>query len=185
MARSKVLLIDNDVLSHFAATNNLDILYAILEKHTIYIVDKVYEEAERFRGDLNRIKHIDAWMAKYQIQVIKMPKGVFSHQMREFLKLEKEYPTLDAGERAIIACAKHGGEIVVSSNFKDVKNYCEENHIEYIGTFDLLKIALMKGIWKETDCNAFISEAKRINHAFFPCNDIADYVPTRDLSEYV
>lgn len=185
MARSKVLLIDNDVLSHFAATNHLDDLSKILEKHSIMLVDKVYSEAKRFRGDPTRIQRIDAWMKKYGIRLISIDKPVSSHQMKEYLRLGRDCPSLDDGERAICACAKHGGEVVVSSNFRDVKDYCEHNKIEYIGTMDVLKIATEKGVWTDADCNLFISEAIRINTARFPCNDINKYIPTCDLGEYI
>lgn len=185
MARSKVLLIDNDVLSHFAATGNLDILSQILSKHTIFIHEVVLKEAEKFKKDPNRITDIKSWMQRQKIQVLHFPQGYNSPQKLDFYKLGKEYRALDPGERAIIACAKNGGEIVVSSNFKDVKSYCEENHIEYIGTFDILTIAMMKGIWSEANCNYFISEAIRINGARFPNTVIGGYTPTRELGEYV
>ena len=185
MARSKVLLIDNDVLSHFAATGHLEDLSTILEKHTIMLVDKVYSEARKFRGDPMRIQNIDAWIKAHAIGIIPITRPVGSHQMQEYLRLGRECPALDDGERAICACAKHGGEVVVSSNFRDVKDYCEQNKIEYIGTMDVLMIAIGKGIWTDVECNKFISEAIRINSARFPCGDINKYTPTRDLSEYM
>lgn len=185
MARSKVLLIDNDVLSHFAATGNLDKLSDILSRHTIFIHEVVLKEAEKFKKVPSRYTDIQNWMQRKGIQVLHFPKGFSSPQVRDFYKLGKEYRVLDPGERAIIACARNGGEIVVSSNFRDVKNYCEENHIEYIGTFDILTIAMMKGIWSEADCNKFISEAIRINGARFPKTVIGGYTPTRELGEYV
>lgn len=66
-----------------------------------------------------------------------------------------------------------------------MKDYCEQNKIEYIGTMDVLMIAIGKGIWTDVECNKFISEAIRINSARFPCGDINKYTPTRDLSEYM
>lgn len=53
---------------------------------------------------------------------------------------------LGDGERACMSMARFGQEVIASSNFRDVAPYCDENGIEYIGTLDVLTIAMNKGI---------------------------------------
>lgn len=45
-----------------------------------------------------------------------------------------------------MSMARFGQEVIASSNFRDVAPYCDENGIEYIGTLDVLTIAMNKGI---------------------------------------
>ena len=58
-----------------------------------------------------------------------------------------------------------------------------ENNILFLGTLDILSIALNRGIFDETRCNNFIIIARTKNNARFPksVNKITDYNPP-DLS---
>lgn len=67
---------------------------------------------------------------------------------------------LGDGERACMSMARFGQEVIASSNFRDVAPYCDENGIEYIGTLDVLTIAMNKGIFTSDECNRFMAEAK-------------------------
>lgn len=88
------------------------------------------------------------------------------------------------GERACMSMARFGHEVVASSNFRDVADYCDAFGIEYIGTLDILAIALNKGIYTQEDCNNFIADAVSLNKARFPVSDITHYTPTRDLNDF-
>ena len=183
MARAKVILIDADVISHFFVNNCLEILHTILSPHHLFIVDNVYNEATNPSLGTNRKETIDQWIATNKIKRIPFPKSN-PNIYKEFYRLKKEMPCLDEGERACVAMARFGQETIASSNFRDIEEYCEEFGIEYIGSMDILNIAYRRGIMSETECDQFIAEAKRINHARLPKDHIRDYTPTRNLDVF-
>lgn len=181
MAKAKVILVDADVISHFIASGKLMKINTILAPNHLFVVDMVYKEATRIA---TRKAIIDQWIATTPTTKILFPdKNPLV--VKEYYRLKKEKPELDYGERACAAMAKYGREVIASSNFRDIKNYCDENGIEYIGCMDILYIAHQKGIMSEDECNQFIADAKRVNNARLPSNTIASYTPTRDLSEYI
>ena len=120
MAKSKIILLDSDVISHFMSTAKIDLL-----------------------------PHI-----------------------------------LGAGERACLAIARYEKDVIASSNFRDVADYCEEYSIEHIGVMDILTIAVRRNIFTIADCNKFIHDAIVINDAKFPVAKYEDYTPTRNLDEF-
>ncbi|MCI1685161.1 MAG: hypothetical protein LKI72_04225 [Prevotella sp.] len=83
-----------------------------------------------------------------------------------------------------MAIAKYGKQVIASSNFRDVADYCNANGIEYIGLMDILKIATRKEIYTIEVCNRFIYDIKIINDAKLPVYDITKYIPDRNLDEY-
>lgn len=183
MARNKVILVDADVLSHFIVTGNIDDLTKILSPHTIYLVENVYQEAIYHPTDSNRKKTVDSWIERCNVKKIKFAENN-SSVMREFFRLKKEKPLFGSGERACMAMARFGHEVIASSNFRDVAEYCEEFDIEYIGVLDILMIAKYKGYYTEEKCDQFIQEAKDKNKARFPVNKIALYSKRIDLNSF-
>lgn len=159
MGRNKVILVDADVISHFMATGYIDRLTEILQPHAVMIVENVYKEASYHPTQPDKISF------PYANENIR----------REFFRLKKESPMLGEGERACMSMARFGQEAIASSNFRDVAPYCDENGIEYIGTLDILTIAMNKGIFTSEECNQFIMDAKAKNKAKFPVEDITDY----------
>ena len=73
-------------------------------------------------------------------------------------RLKKENPRFGKGERACMAIAKCGKQVIASSNFRDIADYCEANDIEYIGLMDILTIAIRKSIYTVDECNKFIHD---------------------------
>lgn len=181
MANYKIVLVDTDVISHFIATGNISRLAKILEPNILYVLDMVYEEACRHPWDTDRKKKVDAWLSSIKSKPISFPYHV-EKVREEFYRIKKEDGLKDKGERACMAMARFNHEVLASSNFSDIKTYCDANGIEYLGCIDILFIALKKGLMTETECDAFISDAIAFNHARFPVNAIKDYVPDRDLS---
>ena len=102
----------------------------------------------------------------------------------EYYKIKKENSRFGAGERACMAIAKYGKQVIASSNFRDVAAYCDANDIEYIGLMDILKIAIRKEIYTIEICNQFIHDITIINDAKLPVYDITKYTPDRNLNEY-
>lgn len=182
--RKKVILVDSDVISHFIAADKIDDLERILEPHALMIVDKVYKESSYHPFLDNRKQELDEWLHNFHIPVITIPDNNWNVKI-EYAKLKKENPRLGDGERECMAIAKYGREVIASSNFRDVTEYCDANGIEYIGFMDILFIAVKKGIYTLEECNDFIHVITTINQAKLPVYKIEEYKPTRDLREFI
>ncbi|WP_028910694.1 hypothetical protein [Prevotella sp. AGR2160] len=141
--RKKIILVDSDVISHFMAANKIDDLTRILDPHIVMIVDQVYRESSHHPFLEERKDELDSWMRRCHVQVISIPDNNWKTKV-EYARLKKENPRLGAGERECMAIARYGGEVIASSNFRDVANYCDLYGIEYIGFMDILCIAVKK-----------------------------------------
>ena len=176
----KIVLLDADVISHFIACSELLFLAKILEPHPIVILETVYKEIARIKS---RQIVLDCLISTNKnVSVLKFPISNIDIK-KEYAFLKKINPLIGDGERACMAVAKYSKEIIASSNFRDIAAYCEANDILFLGTLDLLIIALSKEIFDENRCNDFISTAKSKNNARFPLyvTKISDYHPS-DLS---
>lgn len=184
MARYKIILVDSDVISHFISVGQIDCLSEILKPNLLFVVDNVYNEIIRHPSDTHRKEEVDGWIKRCKIN--KIPFPFLNENIRlEYYKIKKDYGIkIGDGERACMAMARYGKEVIASSNFRDIKEYAEINGIEYIGCLDILYIAWKKGYFTKEQCNSFIIGAVMINNACFPVNDIELYEPDRDLSFY-
>jgi predicted nucleic acid-binding protein len=90
------------------------------------------------------------------------------YKRQEFAHIKKDNYLIGDGERACMAVARFGKDIIASSNFRDVAPYCNVNNIHYLGTLDILTIAFQKGLYSEGQCDAFIQTAIKQNKARFP-----------------
>lgn len=183
MARTKVILVDADVISHFIATGHIMDLNAILSPHQLYVVENVYREATRHPSDANRKRKVDEWIANTRTRVIDFPSQN-QNIKREFYKLKHDNCLLGDGECACMAMARYDKETIASSNFRDVAPYCDANGIEYIGVMDILKIAVNKSYWTVGQCNQFLQDAIKENDARFPVGKIERYKTDKDLDEF-
>ncbi len=183
MARAKVILVDADVISHFIATGHIYELNEILSPHQLYVVENVYQEATYHPYDKTRKAKVDEWLSKSKACKIPFPK-LNRNIMREFFKLKRDNELLGDGERACMAMARFGQEVIASSNFRDVAPYCDANEIEYIGVLDILQIAINKSHWTIDQCNQFMLDAIKVNNARFPVDNMEDYKTDKDLSEF-
>ena len=183
MAKTKIILLDSDVISHFMSTARIDLLPQILSPHHLFIVADVYRESIHHPLFEDRKQELDNWISKYKIQKIDFPWNNDNIKL-EFYRIKKESPQLGAGERACLAIARYEKDVIASSNFRDVADYCEEYSIEHIGVMDILTIAVRRNIFTIADCNKFIHDAIVINDAKFPVAKYEDYTPSRNLDEF-
>ena len=177
---AKIILLDADVISYFISCNEILFLHKILSPHPISILDNVYREVARISSRKiildNLLKSIRV------VSIMAFPIGDIEIK-KEFALIKKINPLIGDGERACMAVAKFNKNIIASSNFRDIAPYCKANNILFLGTLDILAIALQKGIFDPTRCNSFIATARAVNNARFPSivKTINDYkVP--DLS---
>ena len=70
------------------------------------------------------------------------------------------------------ACFNHN--VVGSSNLKDIKDYCSENGIAYLTTWDFLYYAYKAGLMTKKEIEEFV-EKVRNSGSILPTKDIDTY----------
>lgn len=175
----KTILIDCDVISHFVANNALADLPKILAPHTCVVLDFVYDEVA---VNQFRLAFLDSLIKKSEVVKLDFPHDNEDIK-EEFARIKKVNYLIGDGERACMAVARYRKNVVASSNFRDVAPYCNENNIFYLGTLDILSIAVTKDLYDENKCDAFIQTALQYNRANFPKGVTAmKFYTPKDLS---
>ena len=141
MTKRKIVL-DADVIINFSRASILSRLTDILKNYDFIVLDKVYNEV---LGDTKRELNHNVQLLK-KIAIVPFPAN--RDMIREYAKLVK---TFGKGESACMAYCKFTDDVVGSSNFKDVSDYCKNNNITYLGTVDFLYYAVKNGIMAEEE----------------------------------
>ena len=150
MAKKKrKILLDADVVIHFVNGENFILLPSLFEEEKV-ILDKVCNELRK-RRDLQQF--YDNVIAFGFIKEITFDGDL--EIIKEYARLKKKYGD---GESACMAYCKYNKDILASSNLSDIKEYCEENDIEYITTMGFLCEAYQKDKLTEKECDEFISK---------------------------
>src|SRR5690554_4361734 len=175
-----IILVDADVISHFIAAGELAELPNILNPHTVTILDNVYQEVARIKSRKSYLDNLVHLLKT--IKVIPFPIQNMDIK-REYALIKRNNPLIGDGERACMAVAKYEKDVIASSNFRDIIPYCEANQILYLGTLDIIAIALQKQIFDIDRCDKFIATTRKINSARYPkhVNSILYYQP-KDVS---
>ncbi len=174
----KIILLDCDVISHFIVNAALSDLPVILAPHQCFVIDYVYSEVA---ARPMRLAFLDSIISSGKIQKMDFPEDLEIN--KEFAKIKSNKPLIGDGERACMAVALHYKNIIASSNFRDVAPYCNANNILYLGTLDILSIAVSRDIYDESTCDTFIQSALKYNKANFPKAVTAmRYYTPKDLS---
>ena len=169
MAKTKVVL-DADVLIHFAKGGMLSILPSILPEFEHIILKPVYDEIKTIRSQVdnqvNLLKNIS--LEDFN------PQG---EMMREYAVLSSNF---GRGESACMAYCKFTNNVIGSSNLKDIKDYCAKEQITYLTTLDFLYYAYKRGKITEAECRQFVSDVTS-KGSHLPQFDIASYIPSVDI----
>lgn len=174
---NKLVLLDCDVISHFIANNSLEDLPLILAPHPCFILDFVYLEVAAWPM---RLAFLEATIKAGIIKRMAFPEDF--ETKKEFARIKSCYPLIGDGERACMAVARFNENIVASSNFRDVAPYCTKFNVLFLGTLDILTVAIEKGIYDEQQCDEFIQTALTYNKACFPKGVTAiRYYTPRDI----
>jgi hypothetical protein len=160
---NKIILLDCDVISHFIVNTALKDLPQILAPHQCVVLDYVYSEVA---ARPMRLAFLQPLIQSGVIRKMDFPEDTEIN--KEFARIKSKKPLIGEGERACLAVARFRKDIVASSNFRDVAPYCNEHHIPYLGTLDILSVAATKGIYDEQKCDVFIQSALKHNKACFP-----------------
>ena len=165
MERKKIVL-DADVLIHFAKAGYLNVLPSILPEYEHIVLSVVYDEVRSIQQQLDN-----------QIEYLKNLRKLQFEPTRE---MRREYAMLTSrfgrGESACMAYCKFTDDVIGSSNLKDIQDYCNSNDIKYLTTLDFLHYAYCRKILTKEQCNEFIT-AVREKGSKLPLVDIATYNP--------
>lgn len=169
MAKVRIVL-DADVLLHFAKAQRLSMLPEILPEYDHIVLDVVYGEVKSIQRQLGN-----------QIDLIKNISleqfNPRNDMMVEYARLRK---TFGKGESACMAYCKFTHNVVGSSNLKDIKAYCLKEGIIYLTTLDFLYYAFRRHKMSEEDCRQFIIDVQA-NGSILPMVDITSYIPNNPI----
>jgi predicted nucleic acid-binding protein len=176
--KPKIILLDCDVISHFIANASINDLVRIFEPHQCVVLDYVFNEVA---ARPMRLAFLQPLIHSGKIKKMDFPED--SEINIEFARIKSKKPIIGDGERACMAVAKFKRNVVASSNYRDIAPYCTEHNIFYLGTLDILTVAVNKGIYDENKCDEFITNALTYNKACFPKGVTAmKYYTPKDLS---
>ena len=151
MTKTKIIL-DADVIIHFAKGGILSLLPQIFQDYDFVVLDTVYNE---IKGTL-KLQLDNQVGILGNIRLLKfIPTG---EAMKEFALLTR---TLGRGESACMVYCKYNKDVIVSSNLRDIKDYCKANNITYLTTIDFLYFAIRKKIITVEEAILFVEEVKR------------------------
>ena len=182
---SNGILLDADILSHFIAAGEQNLIKKIFAGQYLLLPDQVYLEASRCPWDPGRKRTLDQWILDNRVLLIQFPADVSSPVADEYFRLKAENPRLGKGERACMAIAKYHHDIIASSNFRDIAPYCRLNSITYLGMLDILWIAIQNAIIDETRADRIIDIALMMDNARFPVHCMEAYRPETDLTGWL
>jgi predicted nucleic acid-binding protein len=165
-SNSKIILIDTDVIIHFSKANQLDKIYKIFP-YKIVILNKVLNEIL----NTSLQKKIKQLIKDDKIEKMDFPSDI--KIIEEFAQLKSE--GLGSGESACMSVARYNDNIIASSNFKDVRPYCERYNIDFYGTMDFLENAYIQKILSLNECENFVRDVVS-KGSILPFNSFKKYL---------
>src|SRR5574344_214976 len=151
MSKKKVkIVVDSDVLIHFAKGGALSLLPSIFPEYQYIILKNVYDEVKSLHTQLNN----QIFFLKNIVLEDFAPTG---DMLLEYANLCNKFGD---GESACMAYCKFSHDVVGSSNLKDIKNYCKSNNITYVTTLDFLYYAFKRKVFSADECNKIIQDIR-------------------------
>lgn len=154
MTKTKIVL-DADVIIHFAKGGLLHLLPKFLKEFQFVVLDVVKKEIRQplLRQLDNQINLIG--------NIREETFGQTAEQRKEFARLTSlSGLALGRGESACMVYCRFNHDVVGSSNIKDVTDYCDEYGITYLTTNDFLFYGIRRGIITKEQADDFINEVR-------------------------
>ena len=170
--KSKIVL-DADVIIHFAKGGKLDMLPRILPEYQFMVLDVVKKEIPvLIMSMLQRCIAQDK-------TIVEEVFGKTAGEIKEFARLiSRDGLALGRGESACMVYCLYHHDVVGSSNTKYVTAYCDEKGITYLTTCDFLYYAIKRGLMTKDEADAFIAGVRSMG-SFPPIVDFETYVCTK------
>lgn len=147
------IVLDADVIIHFAKGGLLNVLPAIFPEYEFVVLDKVLEEVHK--PALTQLQN----QMHYLRNIREVKFGQSAEERREFARLVSQL-YLGKGESACMAYCRFNHDVVGSSNLRDIADYCRENKIVYLTTVDFLYYGIMRSVFSKETAIEFV---KRVN----------------------
>ena len=175
MAKKIKIVLDTDVIIHFAKGEMLSMLPSIFPEYQFVILDIVKSEIKRpLLTQLER-----------QISVLgnitEIAFGDTPEERREYFRLTSRAVGLGRGESACMVYCLYHHDVVGSSNLKDIKEYCKRNGIAYLTTCDFLWYAWKRGMMTEDEIGAFVEKVKSAESILPEDFDVQHYSPNTPM----
>ena len=175
MAKKIKIVLDTDVIIHFAKGEMLSMLPSIFPEYQFVILDIVKSEIKRpLLTQLER-----------QISVLgnitEITFGDTPEERREYFRLTSRAVGLGRGESACMVYCLYHHDVVGSSNLKDIKEYCKRNGIAYLTTCDFLWYAWKRGMMTEDEIGAFVEKVKSAESILPEDFDVQHYSPNTPM----
>ena len=171
MSKKVKVVLDADVIIHFAKGGLLNILPSILPEYEFVVLDKVKEEVHK--PALTQL-HNQMTLLK-NIKEVKF--GQTPEERREFARLMSEF-CLGKGESACMAYCKFNHDVVGSSNLRDIENYCRDNQITFLTTVEFLYYGVVRSVITKEAAMDFIKQVNSQNSKL-PDIDFDTFVCTK------
>ena len=175
MAKKIKIVLDTDVIIHFAKGEMLSMLPSIFPEYQFVILDIVKSEIKR--PLLTQIER--------QISVLgnitEITFGDTPEERREYFRLTSRAVGLGRGESACMVYCLYHHDVVGSSNLKDIKEYCKRNGIAYLTTCDFLWYAWKRGMMTEDEIGAFVEKVKSAESILPEDFDVQHYSPNTPM----
>lgn len=175
MAKKIKIVLDTDVIIHFAKGEMLSMLPSIFPEYQFVVLDIVKSEIKRpLLTQLER-----------QISVLgnitEVAFGDTPEERREYFRLTSRAVGLGRGESACMVYCLYHHDVVGSSNLKDIKEYCKRNGIAYLTTCDFLWYAWKRGMMTEDEIRAFVDRVKSAESILPEDFDVQHYSPNTPM----
>lgn len=166
-AKTKIVL-DADVIIHFAKGELLSFLPKIFPEYEFIILDIVHHEVKQ--PILHQLDNQIAFLKNIREVIF----GDTTEQIREFSRLT-DVVGLGRGESACMVYCRYHNDVVGSSNLRDITAYCDEHQIVYLTTIDFLFYGIQRKVFTQTQAEEFIATV----------NAKGSKVPQTDFNTYI
>ena len=173
MAKRKIIVLDADVIINFSKVECLSRITSFLPNYDFIVLDKVYDELkDSLKNELrNNITYLK------KIRKIEFPDGNVNI-LKEYATLIKKF---GKGESACMSYCRFTDNVVGSSNFKDIRDYCNNNNILYIGTVDFLYYGIKNKIIKQKEAEDILKKMIEKGSKLPQGINFSNYNPTNIL----
>ena len=154
-AKKIKIVLDTDVIVHFAKGGRLSMLPRILPEYQFMVLDIVKKEIQQLLlFELERI-------IRQEKTVVEAVFGESAGEIREYARLtDKKGLALGKGESACMVYCLYHQDVVGSSNTDDVTAYCDEKGIVFLTTNDFLYYAIQRGMMTVKEAEDFVKDVR-------------------------
>ncbi len=163
--RQVLILLDADVLIHFAHAEKISILNNLFPGR-LRMLDIVLDE---LRSNRHIRPMLDMIFTLSGIQEMAFPTNAL---LPEYIKLKKQIK--GKGESACLVYCKNYKHIIASSNTTDTLDYCRQHDIAYLTTLDIFCIASDRNIFTTSEINRLIKLIQN-KGSHLCCNSIQEH----------